>query len=260
MHAFRCLLITALFLFSTNGYTNILSESILIKELGSDQFLCDRGDVTTQASPCSTFKIALSLMGFDAGILKNEKDPLWPFPENYPAGIEKWKKPHDPRSWMEDSCVWYSKKLIEELGFQKFSAYMSKLKYGNGDISGEGNSGFANCHLSSSLKISPLEQILFWEKFLQKKLPFSSYAHEMTRNLLFLEDLPNAKLFGKTGLGQIDTLQIGWFVGWVEKRDKIYLVVLMIKGREEEKNAAIKAKEKAKTLLSKLLDIKKKNP
>ena len=39
--------------------------------------------IQKRISPCSTFKMALSLMGYDAGILKDENTPVWDFQEGY---------------------------------------------------------------------------------------------------------------------------------------------------------------------------------
>ena len=62
----------------------------------------------TRFAPESTFKIPLSLMGYDAGIFKDETHPEWPFKEEYDFFINVCKGPHNPRTWMRDSCVWYS--------------------------------------------------------------------------------------------------------------------------------------------------------
>ncbi|WP_198430612.1 penicillin-binding transpeptidase domain-containing protein [Roseobacter sp. TSBP12] len=40
--------------------------------------LCDK-----RISPASTFKIAISLMGFDSGILTGSERPEWPFKVGY---------------------------------------------------------------------------------------------------------------------------------------------------------------------------------
>lgn len=103
--------------------------------------------------PCSTFKIALSLMGFDSGILQNENNPVWLFKKGYDDFLESWKSPQTSQSWMKNSFVWFSKLLAARLGIQKFEYYLAVLDYGNQDSSG----GLTNAWLSSSLKISPRE-------------------------------------------------------------------------------------------------------
>jgi beta-lactamase class D len=42
------------------------------------------GQCAARFSPCSTFKIPLALMGFDAGILKDAHDPAWDYDPRIP--------------------------------------------------------------------------------------------------------------------------------------------------------------------------------
>ena len=44
-----------------------------------DQILKSEGDPDKRYAPMSTFKIPLSLIGFDSGILLDEMHPIWPF-------------------------------------------------------------------------------------------------------------------------------------------------------------------------------------
>jgi len=200
-----------------NGITN---ERVL--ELGPH--------IDERITPCSTFKIVLSLMGYDAKILKDEKTPIWNFQEGYDDYLESWKAPQTPQSWMKYSCGWYSKILASQLGVEKIQNYLASLEYGNQDMSGGlTKPGSTNpTWVNGSIKISPKEQVDFIQKMISEKLPISPNAIEKTKLLLFKEELPEEwKLFGKTGWsGSIsgsdgENFEIGWFVGWVEK-DRIF--------------------------------------
>ncbi len=190
--------------------------------------------VNERVTPCSTFKIALSLMGYDAEILKDEKNPIWDFQEGYDDYLQSWKTSQTPQSWMKNSCVWYSRLLALQLGLEKIQSYLTLLNYGNQDMSG----GETKAWLSSSLKISPKEQIAFIQKMVQEKLPISSYAIQMTKTFLFVDDLPEGwKLFGKTGLGSIvqqdgKNLKVRWFVGWIEKDDAFFPFAYSLRASE----------------------------
>lgn len=61
--------------------TNAATKCFLAKE--NNKAIKQEGDCQTRYTPQSTFKIALSLMGYDAGILENEVRPEWPFKKNY---------------------------------------------------------------------------------------------------------------------------------------------------------------------------------
>lgn len=132
------------------------SENCFIaKENGT--VLKNEGNCNTPYAPESTFKIALSLIGFDSGIFKTETDPSWSLPECTDPYINVCKGNHNPRTWMRDSCLWYSRVLTTKLGMEKFQDYVSKFSYGNKDLSG----GLTSAWISSSLKISPDGQAEF---------------------------------------------------------------------------------------------------
>lgn len=236
----------------------------IAKENG--KILKSEGDCKKRYAPCSTFKIALSLMGYDAGILKDEMHPEWPFKPEYKAFLESWKDPQTPKSWMKNSCVWYSQVLTPQLGMEKFQEYVRKFEYGNKDISGDNgqNNGLTNSWLSSSLEISSLEQVTFLEKMLAGKLPINAHAIMMTKNILFVEELKNGwKLYGKTGMGYMlnddktkkPDLYHGWFVGWIEKGgSRIIFSNHIDDDKKEETVASLRAKADAKERLIKIID------
>jgi beta-lactamase class D len=167
---------------------------------------------------------------------------------------------------MKNSCVWYSQVLTQKLGMKKFQDYVNKFNYGNQDVSGDKgqNNGLTNSWLSSSLEISPEDQIIFLNKLLTNKLPVSNDAQSMTRNIIYVEDLPRGwKLYGKTGSGYLlnkdrtKKLEIkhGWFIGWIEKNDKkIIFASHIVDDKKEEGHAGPRAKEQAKEKLLQLIE------
>jgi beta-lactamase class D len=189
--------------------------------------LSQEGDCASRYTPNSTFKIALSLMGFDSEILKNESDPSWALPENTDPFINVCKGDHTPRTWMRDSCLWYSRIFTTKLGIEKFQDYVTKFAYGNMDLTGDKgqDNGLTHAWVSSSLKISPDEQTEFLHKLVERTLPISKASYDKTKRVMFIQELPGGwKLYGKTGSGrQIDKdgnktdLQEGWFIGYIEK-------------------------------------------
>jgi len=234
----------------------------------NNKVIKQEGNCKLRYAPCSTFKIAISLMAYNEGLLIDETHPELPFKKGYTDWLDRWKQPHNPTLWMKNSCVWYSQFLTRKLGMTKFKEYVKKFNYGNQNVSGDKgkNNGLTNSWLSSSLEISPDEQMVFLENLIANKLPVSILAHEMTKNILFVEELPGGwKLFGKTGNGsqiskdksqQLD-LQQGWFIGWVQKNEQIIIFINHITDDSKQGiYASLRAKEEAKEKLLLLISTK----
>ena len=242
------------------------SKCFLAKE--KDKIIKQEGDIKSRHSSCSTFKIAISLMGYNEGLLKDETHPELPFEEGYVDCLDFWKQPHNPITWMKNSCVWYSQFITTKLGIKKFKDYVAKFNYGNMDISGDKgkNNGLTNAWLSSSLQISPEEQVAFLQKLLDNKLPVSQHSHEMTKNILFVEELVSGwKLYGKRGggylLNQDGTRnldrQIGSFVGWITKGNRTIIFAHYIEDQaKQESPGGKRAMEAAKERLIELIQYK----
>ena len=193
--------------------------------------LLEQGSCDTRVTPASTFKIAISLMGFDAGILKDEHTPARPFVEGYAGWIKAWRQTTDPRRWIAYSVVWYSRFVTTALGPERFRRYVHEFAYGNEDIGGNPgkNDGLTSAWLASSLEISPREQLIFLRKIVAGKLNVSPYAYEKTLAILDLGMRGDGwHVYGKTGSAssrdEIGNLLVdqpwGWFVGWARKGDR----------------------------------------
>lgn len=211
-----------------------------------------QGECQTRFPPCSTFKIAISIMGFDSGILIDETHPTWDFKPGYVDWRHQWRQPHNPQLWFQNSCVWYSQIVTGKLGMEKFAKYTQSFDYGNSDISGDKgmNNGLTNSWLSSSLTISAQEQLNFITKLVTNKLPVSVYAHNKTKNIMYQKMLDDGwQLYGKTGncsqLPPEKEKQVGWFVGFVKKENEfIPFVELIADDEKQDSFASIRAKKK----------------
>lgn len=240
-HVLFLRLIFCFLLFASSTLFSSEENFILMNGLKNEIIFETGSHIDERISPCSSFKIILSLMGYDAGILKDEVTPTWNFQDGYDDYIESWKVPLNPRNWMKHSCLWYSKIIALELGSEKIENYLDLMEYGNKDMSGgfhpPGPLGVA--WICSSLKISPREQADFIQKMISGKLPISIKAVEMTKALVYKEEFKDGwKLFGKTGWSGHDickdgiTLEHGWFVGWIEKDGLFYPFAYLIKDKK----------------------------
>lgn len=221
-------------------------DCFIVKE--NKQYLIKEGaHCDVMYSPNSTFKIPLALIGFESRILKNRHNPIWQ-PQQPVTFLQYY---HDgeqtPSSWMRFSMPWYSQMLTQKLGMKKFQAYIDKLNYGNKDLSGDKgkNNGLTDSWLSSSLLISPLNQLEFIEKLAKNRLPFSKESQIKTKDLMKLMEeslyTNGWSLHGKTGSGGYDKnkRREGYFVGFAEKDDRVISFVIHMSGNIGDKKSKV---------------------
>ena len=131
------------------------------------------------STPASTFKLALSLIGFDSGFLKHAHDPVLTYQQGDPDwGGKAWTRPNDPQSWLRHSVVWYSQRITRALGPDDLTRRVASLDYGNADTSGDPgqDNGLERSWIASSLKISPVEQVRFLGRLIERRLPVDAVA------------------------------------------------------------------------------------
>jgi beta-lactamase class D len=197
----------------------------VVADAATSEILVRQGDCATRVTPASTFKIAIALMGFDAGFLRDAHAPTLPYRAGYVDwGGAAWRQPTDPTRWIQYSVVWFSQQVAQALGQDRFQRYATAFGYGNADVSGEPgkHNGVMGAWIDSSLRISPLEQVAFVRKLVDRTLPVSAHAYDMTARITDLGTLPSGwHVHGKTGTGSpgsdgaFDPAHAyGWFVGW----------------------------------------------
>lgn len=138
----------------------------------------ERAGCDLAIGPASSFKLPLAVMGFDAGILSDPAIPEWPYDASYGAVRRVDRQAHTPQSWMAESVLWYSRRLVHLLGADGFARYVTAFGYGNADVSGErgANNGLTHSWLNTSLLITPREQLSFVHRLISGNLPVARPA------------------------------------------------------------------------------------
>lgn len=210
------------------GVSSAPFDCSMLVDAASGAVLVREGVCDQRVTPASTFKIPISLMGFDSGVLENDHAPYLPYKESYASPNPSWRHDADPASWLRESIVWYSQQVTAQLGAARIRQYVGSFDYGNrylASVAGM-DDAVALSELSPTLKISPLEQTDFLRKVVNRSLPLSAHAYEVTERLLKATALPNGwQVYGKTGTASLqladgsrsDEQDIGWYVGWVVK-------------------------------------------
>ena len=200
-----------------------------------DKTLLTKGDCDRRISPASTFKIALSLMGFDTGILTSPTAPEWPFQVGYLDARPEWRVDTAPDYWMAESVIWYSRQITARLGMTRFRTYVDAMEYGNRDLSG--TAALDRAWLSDTLQISPAEQVRFLHRMLIGDLAVHPSAVTNTETIMrYVTTSAGWQIYGKTGAGwprradgqlSRDT-PFGWYVGWATRDDQTIIFARLI--------------------------------
>jgi beta-lactamase class D len=180
--------------------------------------------------------------------------------------MPSWRATTDPTSWIKNSVVWFSQQVTSSLGQAPFQHYVTAFHYGNEDVSGDPqkHDGLMRAWLSSSLQVSPLEQLNFLKDIVQRRLPISARAYDMTARITAVGVFPNGwDVHGKTGTGfpigadrSLDEAHAyGWFVGWATKGTRSVVFVRLIQDREKEPTpAGVRTREALMKELPSILD------
>ncbi len=218
----------------------------MLSDAQSGKILLEQGECRERVTPASTFKLALAVMGFDAGFLAGPHAPVLDYREGDPDwGGEAWKQPTDPTRWLKYSVVWYSQRITHALGAERLTAYATAFGYGNADFSGDPgkNNGLERAWIMSSLRIAPAEQIAFLDKLVNRRLPVAPPVFDEVERIV--EAMPPVEgwvAHGKTGAafphkgdGGFDMERgYGWYVGWAVKGERTLLFARLIQDEGKE--------------------------
>jgi beta-lactamase class D len=240
----------------------------VVADAANSKILLEQGDCNSRVTAASTFKIAISLMGYDSGFLKDAHSPSLPYHKGYADwGGDAWRQPTDPTRWIKYSVVWFSQQVTQSLGKARFHKYVEEFRYGNADISGDPgkHNGLTRAWISSSLKISPLEEVTFLERLVNRQLSVTAQAYDMTSQITRITQFSNGwDVHGKTGTGFPKTADgaddvdhgYGWFVGWGIKGARTVVFARLIQDEKAEPaNTGIRARDDFLKQLPSLMDV-----
>ncbi|MFA6291027.1 MAG: class D beta-lactamase [Victivallales bacterium] len=202
-------------LFSTSGVkgTFVLYDVSANRFIGHERFRAE-----TRFIPASTFKIPNSLIGLSTGVVKSV-DEVMPY-GGKPQPVKAWEHDMGLREAIKISNVPIYKELARRIGLDAMRENFAKIGYGNGEI----GTAVDDFWLIGPLKISAVEQAQFLARLAKDELPFPKDIQAKVREIVQLEQGNGWILYGKTGWDS----KIGWWVGWVQKENRIYSFALNI--------------------------------
>lgn len=193
----------------------------------ADKFVIYNQDQIKQTfSPASTFKICNSLIGLETGVIKDENFVIpW---DSVTRQNPTWNRDHDLKTAFKNSTVWYYQELARRVGVQQMKYWLDKANYGNADTSG----GIDKFWLTGGLRISPKQQIEFLKRLHDNQLPFSQRSVEIVKNIMITKNTRDYVVRAKTGWGGQDNKDVGWYVGYLETKGKVYYFVNCIQSAD----------------------------
>jgi beta-lactamase class D len=220
--------------------TESLVNSAFAGRLGAFVIIdCSSGatsDFRTEASseklaPCSTFKIWNVLIGLENGILSTAEEPFYQW-DGVSRPIPEWNRNLTLKEAFRSSCVPAFQNLAREIGPSRMQSWISKIGYGDRDLSAGIDVFWLPARGRKTILISPKEQAQLIGKLVSGKLPFSAKSLAVLKDIMFIKRTGHGILYGKTGSGADDrgTYALGWFVGYVESQGRTYAFACAVKG------------------------------
>ncbi len=233
-------------------FQGISGCAVIYDESSNTYSLYGKEKCETEVSPLSTFKIVSALAGLENNVLENETSIMKYSGVKYP--IDTWNSNLTLKEAFETSCIWYFRQVVDMVGQENIRTLLKEIQYGNCDISKWNGSEINSLPelngfwLESSLEISPEQQVVVLNYIFGSENNFNAEKIEELKSIMYIAELDNGCLYGKTGSG---TDGNAWFVGFMEESDsKTYFAVYLEDMQNKDIVSGNKAKEIAISILS----------
>ncbi len=180
----------------------------------------DRSRAYKPMAPASTFKIPHAVIALETGAVKDEHEiiPYGGKPQSFP----QWEQDMNLGDAIKVSNVPVFQTIARRIGLKKEKQWVNRLGYGDREI-GRVVDRF---WLDGPLEISAVEQTKFLSKFARQQLPATKKSLRLVRDMLKVEQKDGYTLYAKSGWADTFTPGIGWYVGWIERGDRLYAFAL----------------------------------
>ncbi len=221
--------------------------SFSLYDLKNDKYIiCNGKQFKEGFTPASTFKICNSLIGLEKGVIPDENFVIkWDGVKRERAA---WNADQDLKTAYKNSTVPYYQELARRVGGERMKMWLDKANYGNRDTSG----GIDRFWLDGGMRITPEQQLDFLRRLHKNQLPFSKRSIDIVKKMMVEEETPEFTLRTKTGWGQQEGKDIGWYVGYVERNDNAYFFATCIQAANANDEFPRKRKTITRAILSDL--------
>lgn len=218
-------------------YFGEMEGSFVLYDQSRDRYtIYNQKAALSRVSPNSTYKIYSSALALESGLSEAMKQK-W---DGTVYEFDTWNCNQTLNSAMKNSVNWYFQALDKKLGKKRLLDFYDRIGYGNCSLRG----GISRYWMESSLKISPLEQVMLLSQFYENKWNFQDKTIAAVKRALKV----SPALSGKTGTGMINgKTKNGWFIGYVESASGPRFFALNLQGRDGA--SGVRASEIAQKIL-----------
>jgi len=191
--------------------------TFLLYDLQTDRSTGHRPDLwDSKYIPASTFKIFTALVALETGVITDEQTVIpWDRVERSHA---EWNRDHTLASAFRVSTVWFYQELARRVGAERMQAFLDTVGYGNRTMGGSIDMFW----LDGGLRITPRQQVEFLVRLFKNNLPFSPRTMALVRKIMVQEKTDTYTLSAKTGWSDAEIPGVGWYVGFVERKNGVF--------------------------------------
>lgn len=223
-----------------SGYFDGLKGAAVLYDADNEKYIIYNKELAEErTSPCSTFKIVSSCIALENGIIDPDRSVRRWSGETF--WNENWNRDIDFREAFRESCVWYFREVVDEIGPELMEEELDRLWYGNCDTSdwegtlntNNSNPALTGFWIESSLKISPEEQTEVLARIFGEDSAYSEDTRRTLKEVMLASGNEDGRtgvsIYGKTGMGKATGVVVdAWYVGFAEKEDeRVYFCVYL---------------------------------
>ncbi len=167
--------------------------------------------------PASTFKIPNSMIALESNVISNDSTII-PWDGNKKR-FKIWEQDLTFRNAFHYSCVPCYQRIARNVGTDLMKTKLKEINFGNMTVD---SSNLDMFWLEGNSRITAYEQIDFLERFNMGKLPIAKRTELMMKKMMVITENDTLVIRGKTGWSNANSINNGWFVGYIEKKNDLY--------------------------------------
>ncbi len=217
---------------------NVIGATVIYDIQSDSQWIYNLERANTGFLPASTFKIINSMIGLETGAVTLTETLKWNGEDTW---NDNWKRDHVLKTAFEVSCVPCYQEIARRVGVEQMKKYTSLSNYGHLAID---STTIDNFWLTGESEISSIEQVHFITQLYLETLPFSKETFSAIKEIMINETSEDYTIRAKTGWSQSETINNGWFVGYlITSDDAVYVFATNIEqSREVDSKGFAKAR------------------